>query len=324
MPNASLLSALTTAVLPILAITGAGYLFGMRWEIDIDPLNTVTLQLLLPALAFHSLATSTLSGTATSQVVLGVVAFVAVMIAIAEGTGRLFGTSEPYLSALVLASVFPNSGNFGIPLSEFAFGAIGRTTAVLFVTVQNILVYTVGAYIASRGQGRAGLDAVTEVLKLPLVYAAAAALLVRWAGIVPPAGSSVMTTLALVGNASIPLMLIILGVQLADIETGAATQVATPTALKLGVAPLVGIGVVSVLGFGNETVARVFILECATPAAILPLVLTIAYTDGDPRAARDLRLTAPEYISTTILVTTVASVVVLTLLIVALQSGMII
>jgi predicted permease len=134
----SLVSALTTAILPVLAIAGGGYFIGTWWEIDVDPLNTVTLQLLLPALAFHSLATSTLSGTATGQIVLGVIVFVCVMIGIAEGTGRVLGTTDPFLSALVLASVFPNSGNFGIPLSEFAFGTVGRTTAVLFVTVQNV------------------------------------------------------------------------------------------------------------------------------------------------------------------------------------------
>jgi predicted permease len=150
-----------------------------------------------------------------------------------------------------------------------------------------------------------------------MVYAAVAALVVRWAGIVPPAESSVMTTLALVGNASIPLMLIILGIQLAEIDTTGVTRAITPTVLKLGVAPLVGIGVVSVLGFGNETVARVFVLECATPAAILPLILTIAYSDDQMTD----RLTVPEYMSTVIFVTTIASIVVLTILIVVLQSG---
>lgn len=316
----SLLSALTTAVLPILTITSAGYLFGQLWELDVDPLNTVTLQLLLPALAFHSLATSTLSGTATGQIVLGVIGFVVMMLLVAEGLGRITRMEEPFLSAFVLVSVFPNSGNFGIPLSEFAFGPIGRTTAVLFVTVQNVLVYTIGAYIASRGQGQAGFDALTEVLKLPLVYAALIAILMRWLGTVPPEENSLMVTIQLVGDASIPLMLIILGIQLAEIDTTAVTRVITPTVLKLGIAPIVGLGIVLGIGFEDTTVARVFILECATPAAILPLILTIAYTDGTSTKG----LTAPEYISTTIFVTTVVGVVVLTVLIALLQSGVVI
>jgi len=32
----------------------------------------------------------------------------------------------------VLVSVFPNAGNYGIPVSEFAFGPAGRATAVVY------------------------------------------------------------------------------------------------------------------------------------------------------------------------------------------------
>lgn len=316
----ALWTALTTAVLPIITVAGAGYLVGRHWEIDVDSLNTITLQVLLPALAFHSLGTSSLGGIATGRIVGGVVAFVGLMIIIAEGVGRVTKTSEPFLSALVLVSVFPNSGNFGIPLSEFAFGSIGRTTAVLFVTVQNVLVYTVGAYLASRSQGQVGLAAVTEVAKLPLVYAAIAALILRWADMIPPAGSVIMTTLQLVGNASIPLMLIILGAQLVEIDTGAVSRVTIPSVLKLGVAPCVGFVIVLLFGFKDLIVARVFILLCATPAAILPLVLTLTYSGS---ASTD-ELTVPEYVGTAIFVTTVASIAVLTVLIVLLRSGILV
>ena len=314
---ASLASTLTSAVLPILSITAAGYLLARSGALDVEPLNTVTLQLLLPALIFHSLATSTLGGTATGQIALGVVLFVAAMGVLAWGAGRLTSTREPLLSALVLASAFPNSGNFGIPLSAFAFGPAGRTTAVLFVTVQNVLVYTAGAFVASRGQGLAGREAAVEVLKLPLIYAAAAALAARWLGIVPPANGAAMSTIELVGDASIPLMLLILGIQLAGMDTAGVARAATPTILKLGVAPAVGLAVVLLLGFDDATVARTFVLECATPAAILPLILTLEYAEGESVDG----LTAPEYVSTAVLVTTLASVPVLTVLIVLLRSG---
>lgn len=312
----SLVTVLATAVLPVLSVTVVGYLLGAVWDLEVDSLNTVTLQVLLPALAFHSLATSTLGGAETGRVAFGVVLFVVVMIGISRVTGRLLGTAQPYLSALVLVAAFPNSGNFGIPLAEFAFGATGRTTAVLFVTVQNVLVYTAGAYIASRGYGDSGWDAVTSVVKLPLVYAAGAALLLRGLGFVPPVDSVAMRTVGLAGDASIPLMLLILGIQLADVDGGAATRVLPPSLLRLGIAPVVGLGVVALVGIHDPTVARVFVLECATPAAILPLVLLLACGDGDVEDG----LSAAQYASTAILVTTAASVVVLSVLIVALRS----
>lgn len=315
----SLVTALTTAVLPILAISLLGYAFGSVVDLDVDPLNTVTLYLLLPALIFHSLATTSLPADTFVRIGAGVVAFILLMAGVAEVVGRAVGVREPYLSGFVLVSAFPNSGNFGIPLSEFAFGAVGRTTAVVYLTAQNLLVYTLGVYVASRSGGRTGATAAKEVFRLPLVYAALGAVVARWLDLLPPADGTLLSTVELVGNASIPLMLVVLGVQLADTELRAVSRSLVPSALKLGVAPAVGFAIALAVGFDDPTVARVFVLECATPAAIIPLMLIIEYAP-DAAVASD-GPTAAEYVSTVILVTTVASVVVLPVVIAALRAG---
>lgn len=313
----SLASAFTSAVLPILAIMSLGYALAQVVDFDVESLNAVALYAFLPALVFHSLTTTTLEGATMLRIAGGVGAFVTAMVVLAEGVGRLVGVDEPFRSADVLASGFPNAGFYGIPLAEFAFGSVGRTTAVVFMTAQSFLMYTVGVYIASRGGGRGGTSAVSEIFKLPLIYAIAAALLVRWAGIAALDAGTLMTTIRLVGNASIPLMLVIVGIQLAGIELTALSRVATPSLLKLGVAPLVGAGVALAVLAANADVARVFVLLSATPVAVVPLALTITYSD---RPAQE-GLSASEYLTTTIFVTTVASVPVLTVLIALLRSG---
>lgn len=313
----SLLAAFTTAVLPIVVMAGTGYALGVAGDVDVGPLNTVALYVLVPALTFHSLVTTTLSGTTVAKIGVGVLVYTVAMMGIATVVGRFVGVSESLLSVLVLASAFPNSGFYGIPLSRFAFGDVGETAAVIYLTAQNLLVYTLGVYVASRGSGSGGRAAAGEIFRLPLVYAAVAAVLARWAGTVPPAGSSLMATVEAMGDASIPLMLVILGVQLANTRLTALSRVAVPTALKLGVAPVVGLGIALALAFDDPTVARVFVVECATPAAVIPLVLVIEYSDAEASGG----LTAPEYMSTVIFVTTAASVVVLTVLVSLLQAG---
>jgi predicted permease len=113
---------------------------------------------------------------------------------------------------------------------------------------------------------------------------------------------------------------LILGIQLADTDYGAAlSRVGVPTALKTVVAPAVGLGVALVVGFRNPTVARTFVLECATPAAITPLLLVVEFggeSVGDG-------LSVAEYVSTAVLVTTLLSVPTLTVLIAALEAGLI-
>jgi predicted permease len=102
------------------------------------------------------------------------------------------------------------------------------------------------------------------------------------------------------------------------IET--VSRVLPAVGLKLLLAPIVGLGLALGLGFGDPMVARVFVLECAMPAAITPLILVIEYGDGEAST----ELSAADYVGTTVLVTTLASVITLTGLIAVLQSGAII
>ncbi|GAB6862786.1 AEC family transporter [Haloplanus litoreus] len=317
----SLLSIFATAILPIITLAGVGMALGRLHDVSIDPLNTVTVYVLVPSLIFHSIATASLGGSTLARIGVATASYMVAMVVIAEVVGRLTGESEPILSALVLVSAFPNSGNYGIPLSEFAFGADGRSTAVVYLTVQAVLLYTGGIYVAQRSGGTRGLGGMKRALKIPLVYAVVAALLARYFGVVPPADGTAMATLELVGNASIPLMLLILGIQLSDTDYGAAlSSVGKATVLKMGVAPLVGVGIALLVGFQNPTVARTFVLECATPAAITPLLLVVEF--GGESAGNGLSVA--EYVSTTVLVTTILSIPILTGLIALLESGLVV
>jgi predicted permease len=316
----SLVSAFTSAVLPIVSVMGLGYVLASVLDMDVDPLNDVALYLFLPALIFHSIVTTTLGGDTVARIFVGVGLFVAAMMALAEAADRALGVGEPYRSADVLASSLPNAGFYGIPLAEFAFGDVGRTTAVIYITAQAFLMYTLGVYVASRGGGRAGIGAIREIFRLPLVYAVLAAGVVRALGVAPPTGGTFMSTTRLVGDASIPLMLVIVGIQLSGLERGNARRTLRPSALKLVVAPLVGFAVALGLGFGDVEVARVFVLLCATPVALIPLALTLSYSDVEEREG----MSASEYLTMTIFVTTLASVPVLTVLITLLQRGAVI
>lgn len=316
----SLLSIFTSAILPIATIAAVGFVLGRTQDVDPGPMNTAVVYVLAPALVFHSLAVTDLSGSALVRVAGGLTAFTLAMIAIGEVVGRLVGVDEPFRSALVLVAAFPNSGNYGVPLSSFAFGATGRSTAVLYMSVQGVLIYTVGIYIASRSGGKRGMAGVRRVFTVPLVYAVVAALAARWLGVVPPADGTLMQTTKLVGDSAIPVMLLILGVQLARTDYGAAlSKVGTASALKMAVAPVVGAAIALALGFDDPTVARVFVLECAMPAAVTPMILLLEF--GDDRGSG---LTVGEYVSTAVMVTTLLSVPILTAVIAVLESGLVV
>ncbi|MFB6146462.1 MAG: AEC family transporter [Halobacteriaceae archaeon] len=314
----ALLDALTGAILPVLAIAGTGFLLGWFRDVPVDPLATVTIYVLTPALVFSSLATSDLGGRAIAKVGAGVAAFTLLMIAVAAAATRLTGDPEGVRGAAMLTSTFPNAGNYGIPLAAFAFGSVGRSTAVLYVSAQAVFMYTVGVYLASRGEATSPIAALREVFRLPLVYAVAAAGGARLLDVVPAASSSLMQTVSLTGDAAIPVMLLVLGLQLADAaETTGLARVHTAVGLKLLIAPVVALGLAIALQFEAATVARVFVLECSMPTAVTTLLLTVEFSEDGGRAP------APTYASSAIFVTTLLSVVTLTVLVSLLQNGLV-
>jgi hypothetical protein len=312
----SLVSVLVSAILPVVAVAGVGYVLGRYKEIALSPLSTITIYVLAPALIFYSVLTTPISTGVAGRLAAGVTIFTLLIAVVAVGFGKALGEEQGTLDAFVLSSTFSNSGNYGIPLSAFAFGAIGRSTAVLYIVVQGILVYTLGVYLAARNGAGTARTAVKKVVSLPQIYAVLAALLVRRAGATPPLDSSIMETIKLTGDSAIPVMLLMLGIQLADSTAGSTIgRVAPATALKLVGAPILAIGVALAVGL-DGTVGKVFVLECAMPVAVTPLLLTTEFGSNEGP------VTAADYVSTAILASTIASLATLTALIVLLQNGM--
>ena len=84
-----------------------------------------------------------------------------------------------------------------------------------------MLLYTVGVYYLSKsddGSGRA--SAAEQVFTLPVTYAVVAAGVVLAFDLVPPTSSPAVKSIKLLGDASIPLFLIILGLQVAEMRPG--------------------------------------------------------------------------------------------------------
>lgn len=315
----SFTSALTTAVLPVLSIALVGFVVGRHFEFDVEALSLVTIYVLAPALVFDSMATTSLAGDQILTLVAGVALVTVGMAVVGEGTAVLGGIDGSKRNGLVLASTFSNCGNYGIPVAAFAFGAVGRNTAVLYLVAQNIFMYTLGVYLAARGSESSNMEGVKEIFRLPLVYALVAAVLARGFDLLPPAESTVSETIALTGNAAIPIMLLLVGIQLARTEHEATVrQMVLPNTLRLGVAPVVAVGIALALGFGDDTVARVFVLLSATPVAITPLILALEYEEGVGV------VTSSEYLSTAIFTSTLLSIPTIALLITVLRSGAIV
>ncbi|AUV83589.1 permease [Salinigranum rubrum] len=318
---ASITEVFLSSILPIVVIISLGFGLSQRQEIRTDSLNTLTLYILTPSLIFHSIALTELEATALLKITVGVVAFLSVVVLVSFAFGRGTGKEGAHLSAFMLIAVFGNTGGLGIPLADFAFGSLGRQTAVLFAAIHGAVVFTVGLFIASRSGGGSARGSLRRVFRYPLVYAVIAAVGIRFLGVAPAADSVAMRTIGLLGDSAIPVMLIILGVQLSRTEyRSALPMTTTPIAFRFGVSPLAGLLVASLLGFQNSTVAQVFVLLTAMPVAIGPIIFVVEFA----QEARVDGVSLPELVSASIFVTTLLSIPLVTAIVVLLKSGLII
>jgi malate permease and related proteins len=141
---------------------------------------------------------------------------------------------------------------------------------------------------------------------MPQVYAVLAALAVRLGGLRldPTSGgilNDVFRGVALVGDAAVPLLLIILGLQLA--ETGRITEgprVALATILRLELSVPLALGLSYLLNL-DELSTKLAVVLSSTPTAVNVTILAIEFN------------VRPRFVSSVVVVSTAASVFTLTL-----------
>ena len=166
------------------------------------------------------------------------------------------------------------------PSSASAFGAEALSYAVIAYVAGSTTAYTLGVYVSSNGKASM-LQSLRSILRTPSVYALVLAFGLKAAGIseLPPALSR---TSQLLADASIPLMLILLGLQLGGLGKPSRWRlVVSGTLIRLLLAPLLSLAFASL--FGLEGAARLaFILQAGMPTAVMTIVLAYEFdTDRD-------------------------------------------
>ncbi len=164
--------------------------------------------------------------------------------------------------------MFPNAGNMGIPLCYFAFGEEGLALAIAAFTVFSTLQFTFGIWLSS------GVSSVLHLAKTPLIYAVFLGLSAKFFELQFPVW--VTNTTGLLGDLTIPLMLLALGVSLGSLSVSHIKLATGLSVLRLAMGFLVGY--LLALLFGLEGVERgVLILECAMPVAVFNYLFSVRY-----------------------------------------------
>jgi malate permease and related proteins len=300
------LTILANDILPILAVASVGFLLARRLHVDVTSVSRITFNALAPCLVFNLIVTSQVSTPEFSRIVAFTVLLVGGTGLAARVAAIPFRLDRRELAAFLIVVMFSNAGNYGLPLVLFAFGREALARAAVYFVTSALLTYTFGTYLASSGR-QGGRTALRGLVRVPALWGLAAAALVVWTGVRLPA--AVMRPIDLLAAAAIPTMLLVLGMQF---EKGARPDrpglVAVASALALVGAPLIGFALASMLGL-TGLARQAVLVESAMPSAVITTILALEF-DVEPR-----------FVTSVVVVTTLASPFTVSILVAALQSG---
>lgn len=289
-------------LIPVFSIFVLGYIGEKKIGFDPKPISTMSLYLMTPVLVFETFYTNAIT---MDYLYITIYSFglclILILIVYIVSYIRKYSVKET--CGLILASVFMNNGNYGTPVALLLFGAIGFDYAVILMVIQTIVMGTVGIYFAAKGSDINGgfKDTIGVVLRMPIIYGAFAGWLLRVLNI--NLGDSLLTTIDLVGNAAIPTIMLVLGMQLAKISLKQVEKekITYAIVIKLAIAPLVAYIITLFLPV-DTLLKQLMIIMAAMPSAANTTMYAIQFN------------TKPEFVSTSTLITTVLSLISLPIL----------
>ncbi len=266
---------LLDVIVPVLVVAAAGFLFGRWTRLDMTPLTRLSFYVLSPALIFHAFVSRSVAASDLATTGLFVVIFHGALFSMALlATARMSWDRDTKTSA-VLSFSFNNCGNYGLPVLLFAFGEAGFALGVAYMIAHLVFQVVFGVGIAQWQRGIRPWGLMARILRVPWLYALAAAMVVRGFCLDPPA--AIVRPVELVAGAAIPVQLLLLGMSLAKVEIAGLLRRAVPiSVLKLAVAPLLAWGFTAALGV-EGLLRTVLILEASTPTAVNALVLSLQF-----------------------------------------------
>ena len=194
-------------ILPVFIIFFIGFIGQRLIGFDIKSISSAALYLMSPFLAFRTFYTHELSIDYV-YILIACLGLTFSLLLIAWLSSLFMQTTRSELSALILGSVFPNSGNYGATVVLFALGAVGFDYAVVIMVFHGLIINTIGIFFASLGveEKATWKQALYKVLRMPLAYASALGILLQLVDIKVP--QAVMEGVGLAADASIPTVML--------------------------------------------------------------------------------------------------------------------
>lgn len=265
-------------IIPIIAMILLGYVLKrtnvLKAE-DALSLNKIVINIALPSLIFLAIYKTNLA----ILPVIAPIPLICITVGLISGSiAYLILKIKKYPSktrwSVVTTSTLFNSGFLGYPVVLGVFGTDGFIRAIFYDMGSTILFISFGIFFLLILGGKYS-DILKRSFLFPPIWGIILGLLLNFLNI--PLGSVISQTLTYLSGATIPLIMISLGLSMEFRGIKEHIKLASlVSVIKLGIAPAVALIIVSILGMGGLE-KSVTIVEAGMPSAMLALVLAITY-----------------------------------------------
>ena len=254
---------------PVFLLTAIGFIWvKLDIEYRVEFVTRLAMTLSLPCLIFVSLM-----NTQIPPEILKAVSLAAIMSysLVTLASFILVKILKLNISTYLAPLIFGNTGNLGLPLAFFAFGAEGLSYAVVIFAIMATYNFTFGVWIISGG------GSIVKATKEPLVWGTVLGLIFLINNWKTPL--FLTATLELIGQMAIPLMLITLGVAIARLRLINLSRALVTTLAKFFICLVLSIIVGRYYQLGHIPFS-VLLLQLTTPVAVTSYLLATKYDNG--------------------------------------------
>lgn len=291
-------------IMPVFGIVLLGYLVGGRLALQAQTLTRVAYYIFVPAFIFQAISSSRIPLDHAAKMLCFIMAAHFLAACVAGVTGRLLGHSREMIAAFIIVAVSGNVGNYGLAMVRFSLGEAALAPATLYYVALSITIFVAGVGVAGWANG-GSRGAMEGLIKTPVIWAVVPALFVSNTGVEMPLMISRMV--GLLADAMIPVMLFSLGLQLFEQQQIRLTRdVFTASGFRLVLTPALACLVALPFGLGHLEYAS-GVLQAGMPTAIMAAII-----------AKENNI-APQFVTTVVFFTILASLVSLPLLMLLLK-----
>ena len=265
-------------ILSIILMIGIGYVLkriDFLSEKDINPLNKIVMNILLPCMIFSALYSSDLSLIPK----LGILPFVILISSFVTGLVsflilKKLGYDDKKLWTVLVTVMSANTEFMGYPVNLGIVGHEGFLRAI-FCDIATMCIFLILSFVLVIKFGGTVKKAIRKIALFPPLWAIVFGLGLNILNV--PIGPVLNNTVNYLGNGAIPLIMISLGlsIDLAGLSRS-KSMVAFTSIMQLLFFPAIAFIVVLFLGL-SDLQYTVAIVEAAMPSGMLSLVLAITY-----------------------------------------------